>query len=368
MNGHRVIELFERWAKPTLAMEGDPIGLHIGTLNKEISRVLVTLDVTPAVIQEAIDNHCELIIAHHPPIFRKLKAVDTSTPVGAMIEKCIKHDIAVYAAHTNLDIAAGGVNDMLAQALELEDIEILTETYSERVMKLAVFIPETHADAMRQALAGAGAGEIGDYEHVSYSMKGQGRFRPAEGAAPFIGEIGKLELVDEEKIEVVFPTSKKARVVKAMLNAHPYEEVAYDIYTLDIEANEHGLGRIGRVHDMNLEQFASYVKQKLGVPFVRVTGDFSKSVTKIAVIGGDGNKYIYDAKRAGADVLVTGDMYFHTAQDAETIGLSIVDPGHHVEAIMKQGTVDYMTELLKNEKKAPEFIASTISTEPFKLV
>lgn len=368
MNGHRVVELFEQWAKPALAMDGDPIGLHIGTLNKSVSRVLVTLDVTKEVVQEAIDQHCELILAHHPPIYRKLSAIDTSTPQGQLIEQCIKHDIAVYAAHTNLDIAQGGVNDMLSEKLLLNDVKVLTQTYSEPMMKLAVFTPESHAESMREALANSGAGELGDYEHCSYSLKGTGRFRPTLEADPYIGETGKLEIVDEEKIEVVFPKSSTSRVVKAMLKVHPYEEVAYDLYAMDLQANEHGLGRIGKVEPMTLEQFARHVKSQLNVPFVRVTGDLDAPVEKIAVIGGDGNKYIRDAKRAGADVLVTGDMYFHTAQDADTMGLMIVDPGHHVESVMKEGTVAFMTNLMQGEKNAPKFIASKISTEPFKLI
>lgn len=368
MNGHRVIELFEQWAKPALAMEGDPIGLHIGTLNKTVSRVLVTLDVTKEVVQEAIEEECELIIAHHPPIYRKLSAIDTSTPLGRLIELCIKHNIAVYAAHTNLDIAQGGVNDMLSEKLQLNDVKVLTQTYSEPMMKLAVFTPESHAEGMRESLAAAGAGQLGDYEQCSYSLKGTGRFRPTSEADPYIGEAGKLEVVEEEKIEVVFPKSTTSRVVKAMLKAHPYEEVAYDLYAMDLQANEHGLGRIGKVAPMTLKEFAQHVKTQLHVPFVRVTGDLHASVEKVAVIGGDGNKYIRDAKRAGADVLVTGDMYFHTAQDAETMGLMIVDPGHHVESVMKEGTVRYMTNLMQGEKKAPQFIPSKISTEPFKLI
>ncbi|MFC4356120.1 Nif3-like dinuclear metal center hexameric protein [Chryseomicrobium palamuruense] len=368
MNGNRVIELFEKWAMPSLAYDWDPIGLHIGTLNKVVTNVLVTLDVTPEVIGEAISKKCELIIAHHPPIFSKLKAVDTSTYLGAMIETCIKHNIAVYVAHTNLDIAIGGVNDMLADALQLQNKKILTETYNEPVMKLAVFTPLEQTKQVREALAEAGAGEIGDYEHVSYSIKGTGRFRPAEGANPFIGEIGKMEMVDEEKIEVVFPQSLKSRVLKAMFRSHPYEEVAYDLYTMAIQANEHGLGRIGSIEPTSLEDFANYVKTHLGVPFVRIAGDRSQTVERVAVLGGNGSKYIFDAKRAGADVLVSGDIDFHTAQDANANGLSIIDAGHHIESVMKKGTVEYMTKMMQQEKKRPVFHASELSTEPFEVI
>ncbi|SOC20915.1 dinuclear metal center YbgI/SA1388 family protein [Ureibacillus xyleni] len=366
-NGSEIIQLFESWSPKKIAcMENDPIGLAIGTLNKEITKVLVTLDVNEKVADEAIEKGCQLIIAHHPPIFRKLSNLRTDTPSGKLYEKLIKNDIAVYAAHTNLDVAEGGVNDLLADALELENREILEKTYHEHLMKLAVFVPDDYADKVRIALSKAGAGKIGNYDSCSFSTNGQGRFRALEGADPFIGNIGEMETTDEEKIEVVFPHSIKNKVLKAMLNAHPYEEPAYDIYTLAVETNIMGLGRIGYLKQpMSLAAFAEHVKNRLNVPCVRVVGNTEETVSKVAVVGGDGNKYIHAAKRAGADVFVTGDMYFHVAQDAQSIGLNIIDPGHHVEKVMIKGVAEKMGQLCSERKLAVQFIQSEINTEPF---
>ncbi|MFC7684654.1 Nif3-like dinuclear metal center hexameric protein [Ureibacillus sp. GCM10028918] len=369
-NGHEIIQLFESWSPKKLAcMENDPIGLAIGTLNKEITKVLVTLDVNEQVADEAIAKGCELIIAHHPPIFRKLSNLRTDTPAGKLYEKLIKNDIAVYAAHTNLDVADGGVNDLLADALQLKNRQILEKTYHENLMKLAVFVPDDYAGNVRHALANAGAGAIGNYDACSFSTNGQGRFRALEGADPFIGDIGEMEKTDEEKIEVVFTQSIKNKVLKAMLNAHPYEEPAYDLYTLAVETNEMGLGRVGRLKEpMPLERFAEYVKTQLDVPRVRVVGDTLKTISKVAIVGGDGNKYIHAAKRSGADVFVTGDIGFHIAQDAESIGLSIVDPGHHVEKVMIKGVAEKMDKLCSEAKLSVQFIQSDINTEPFTFI
>nr|WP_106779971.1 Nif3-like dinuclear metal center hexameric protein [Lysinibacillus timonensis] len=369
-NGNEIIQLFESWSPKKIAcMENDPIGLAIGTLNKTITKVLVTLDVNDEIAEEAIIKGCQLIIAHHPPIFRKLSNLRTDTPAGKLYEKLIKHDIAVYAAHTNLDVAEGGVNDLLADALELENRQILEQTYSENLMKLAVFVPDGHADSVRSALAKAGAGHIGNYEACSFSSNGQGRFRALGGANPYIGEVGEMEITEEVKIEVVFPSSMKNKILKAMLNAHPYEEPAYDFYTMAVETNQMGLGRVGTLKQpMTLEQFAEYVKTKLDVPAVRVVGELQTEIQKIAVVGGDGNSYIYTANMAGADVFVTGDIKFHVAQDAQNLGLNIIDPGHHVEKVMIKGVAEKMTQLCKVKKLNVEFVQSEIHTEPFQFI
>ncbi|MEH7388086.1 Nif3-like dinuclear metal center hexameric protein [Bacillus sp. JJ1521] len=370
-NGFEVIQVFEQFSPKYLAVEGDreKIGLQIGTLNKPVKKVMVVLDVLEEVVDEAISNDVDLIIAHHPPIFRPLKAVQTDTPAGRIIEKCILHKIAVYAAHTNLDVAVGGVNDLLANALELSNIELLAPTYEERLKKLAVYVPKESAEDVRIALGAVGAGFIGNYSHCTFNTQGTGTFLPHEGTNPHIGEIGKLEEVDEIKIETVFPSSLQKMVITAMLKAHPYEEVAYDIYPLDIEGNELGLGRVGYLeHEMTLEHFAQHVKDKLEVDGLRVVGSLSDKVKKVAVLGGDGNKYITHAKRAGADVYVTGDMYYHVAQDAMMMGLNIVDPGHNVEKVMKKGVANVLTERFKEKKFEVSVITSELNTDPFKFL
>ncbi|SER82817.1 Nif3-like dinuclear metal center hexameric protein [Psychrobacillus sp. OK032] len=368
-NGQQIISLFEQWAPKSLAVEGDSIGLQVGTLNKPVSKVLVTLDVNQKVVQEALELGCELIIAHHPPIFRGLKNMRTDLPQGKLVEQLIKHNIAVYAAHTNLDIATGGVNDLLANALKLENVEILEQTTAEKLMKLAVFTPKESTEQVRTALANAGAGQIGDYTNCSFTSQGEGRFKPSACADPYIGNANVLTVVAEDKVEVVFPISIKNRVLKALLTSHPYEEPAYDLLLMDVEVNEKGLGRIGTLaNPVTLSEYAQTVKEQLQVPFVRVVGELDKPVQKVAVLGGDGNKYIQTAKRAGADVFITGDMYFHVAQDAEAIDLAVIDPGHHVESIMKTGVADYMNTACIEKKLACTFIPSKLSTEPFQLI
>lgn len=369
VNGHEIIQLFEEWSPKKFAVEDDPVGLQVGRLNEETEKVLVTLDVNEKVLDEAIEKGVKLIIAHHPPIFRRLKHIRTDLPQGRMFEKCIKHDISIYAAHTNLDVAPGGVNDLLAEVLELKQCEVMDVSYSEPLYKLAVFVPVTHADTVRAAIAKAGAGAIGDYYGCSFSSVGTGRFTPGNGADPFIGENGKPEVVEEERIEVVLPQSIRSKVLQAMLKAHPYEEVAYDFFQLDQRTNDFGLGRVGKLkEDMTLKEFAEFVKERLSVPAVRAVGDMDAKVRKVAVLGGDGNKYIYAAKRKGADVFVTGDLYYHVAHDALDLGLSVVDPGHNVEKVMIEGVVRKMSKLCEERGFICEFIPSEIDTEPFKFI
>ncbi|MFD1705427.1 Nif3-like dinuclear metal center hexameric protein [Siminovitchia sediminis] len=366
VNGFQVIEMFEQFAPKKYAMEGDPIGLLVGTLNKKISRVLVALDVLEHVVDEAIEKKAELIIAHHPVIFRPLKNITTDEPGGRLIEKLIKHDIAVYAAHTNLDVAKGGVNDMLAEALQLQNVSVLVPTYEEKLRKLAVFVPVKQSSQVLEALGHAGAGFIGDYSHCSFSTSGTGRFLPGSEADPFIGEKGKMEEVKEIKIETIYPESLEKKVLSAMLKAHPYEEPAYDVYPLMVKGEELGLGRIGELHkDMSLREFADHVKKALEMEGVRVVGNLDERVRKVAVLGGDGNKYYMHAKRKGADVYVTGDFYYHTGHDALNIGLNIVDPGHHAEKVMKKGVARLLSVRSRELGYEIEFIPSEPNTDPF---
>jgi dinuclear metal center YbgI/SA1388 family protein len=368
VNGHGVIQLFEQFSPKAFAMEGDKVGLQIGALNQPVENVLVALDVTEEVVEEAIAKNAQLIIAHHPPIFRPLKKIATDTPAGRMIAKLIKHDIAVYAAHTNLDVAKGGVNDLLAAALGLNNPQVLVPTYEDQLKKLVVFVPEEDAESLRNALGNTGAGAIGNYSHCTFSGAGEGRFLPGENTDPHIGEQGKLEAVNEVRVETVFPQSIEKKVIQAMIKAHPYEEVAYDVYRLENTGEQLGLGRIGAVKETTLSEYANVVKKALGVDKVRVVGDLNAKVKKVAVLGGDGNKYYSQAKFRGADVYITGDIYYHTAHDALMAGLNMIDPGHNVEKIMKIGVATVMEGLCKEKGYDVSFIPSEIGTDPFTFI
>lgn len=367
-NGHEVIQLFEQFSPKGLAMEGDKIGLQIGRLNQKVERIMIALDVLEEVIDEAIEKKVQLIIAHHPPIFRPLKNINTDTTQGRMIEKLLKHDISVYAAHTNLDVAKGGVNDLLAEALGLEKTEVLVPTYDTKLKKLVVFVPSSHEEEIRQVLGKAGAGSIGNYSHCTFTAEGTGRFMPGEQTNPFIGQTGKLEAVDEVRIETIVPEAILKKAVTAMLKAHPYEEVAYDVYPLDNKGETLGLGRIGTINEMTLAAFAERVKSAFEVDRVRVVGDLTSIVRKVAVLGGDGNKYFTQAKFKGADVYVTGDIYYHTAHDAMMLGLNMIDPGHNVEKVMKNGLCNTMQKLCKDAGFEVEIIPSLLNTDPFQFI
>ncbi|MET1030515.1 Nif3-like dinuclear metal center hexameric protein [Domibacillus tundrae] len=368
-NGHEIIQMFERFSPKSYAMDGDKVGLQIGRLNKPCGRVMIALDVLESVVDEAIEENIDLIIAHHPMIYRPLGSIQTEQTAGRVIEKLIKHDIAVYAAHTNLDVARGGVNDLLASALGLIDTEILVPTVTEELRKLAVFVPIDHAEAVRAALGEAGAGFIGKYSECSFSQAGTGRFQPEEGADPFIGHSGQLQAVQEEKIETIYPAQLEKKVLGAMFKAHPYEEVAYDIYSLENKGESLGLGRIGLLpEEMTLEQFAEQAKKSLESGGVRVVGDMTRIVRKVAVLGGDGNKYWQTALRKGADVYVTGDFYYHTAHDADAEGLAVVDPGHNVEKVMKKGVAAILHEQASKQKWDVAFVASAVETDPFQFL
>lgn len=367
-NGHEVIGLFEQFSPKAYAMEGDKVGLQIGRLNKPVEKVLIALDVLEEVVDEAIAENVQLIIAHHPLIYRPLQKIATEHKAGRIIEKLIKHDIAVYAAHTNLDVAKGGVNDWLAQSLGLRETEVLVPTYEVKLKKLVCFVPEENADELRLALGNAGAGAIGNYSHCAFSANGVGQFLPGDGTNPHIGSQGKLEKVKEVRIETIFPENLEKKVISAMLKAHPYEEVAYDIYPVENKGETLGLGRIGHVDEMSLAQFAEHVKKALDVPTVRVVGKMNAPIRKVAVLGGDGNKYYMSAKFKGADVYVTGDLYYHVAHDAMMEGLNIIDPGHNVEKVMKAGVAKTLTHMCKEKGLEVSIIPSKLYTDPFQFV
>lgn len=372
--GQTVIQWIEQLAPKRYAIPDDKIGLQLGSLSKPIKHVLVTLDVTDEVVEEAIDLGVDLIVAHHAIIYRPLQQLNFDTPAGKRYEKLIKHNIAVYIAHTNLDVAVGGVNDLLAEALDLSDLTVLEQVYTDRLVKLVIFVPHSHADAVRQAVFRAGAGEIGDYSQCSFNIEGLGTFMPGEGTTPFSGSKHVLSQEQEVRIETILPQSLQRKVVQAMLKAHPYEEVAYDIYPLDLEGQSYGLGRVGYLPKRaeqahyTLRELVDLVKAAFDVNTVRVVGHLEREVRKVAVLGGSGSRYVRHALFAGADVLITGDIDFHTAHDALAAGMSIIDPGHHVEKIMKQPLANYLQQKCEENKYSTKVSVSQIDTEPFQYV
>lgn len=364
--GQTVIQYMEQLAPKHVAMEGDKIGLQLGTLQKEIRSVLIALDVNEEVVNEAISLGADLIIAHHAIIFRPLTGLQTDTPMGKVYEKLIKNDIAVYISHTNLDVTEGGMNDWMANALGIEDATPLEDIHTDKLYKLVVFVPKDHHQNVLDAILHAGAGWIGNYSHCSFNLEGYGTFMPREGTDPYLGQQGKLERAEEVRIETIITDSVRNKVIQAMLKKHPYEEVAYDLYPMDLKGRTLGLGRVGRVVEpVTLEAFVERVKEKLNVPAVRVIGDLNRQIKKAAVVGGSGGRYWKHAQFRGADVLVTGDIDYHTAQDALMAGITLIDPGHNAEKIMKPKVAEWLKDKLAEHKYETKVHASSVDTEPF---
>lgn len=364
----QVFQIMEKWAPKDLAYDWDNVGLQIGSFHKPVQKIMVTLDVLESVVEEAIDKEVDLIIAHHPFMFKPMKQINTDSPQGRTVRKLLQHDITVYASHTNLDAAEGGVNDMLFDLLGVSSREPLVKTYEEKLYKIAVYVPVTYAALVRQALGEAEAGHIGNYSHCTFQSGGQGTFKPLEGSSPFVGRQDKLETVDEVRIETIVPEKKLHGAVQAMEQAHPYEEVAYDVYPTQNRGQVYGIGRIGDLkEEVSLQKLCETLKSVFDVTQVRVvTDDLDKKVNKVAVLGGSGEKYIEQAKQMGADVYITGDMTFHPAQDAREMGLSVIDAGHYIEKVMKKGALQYLAAELHDSHT--EIIVSEVTSDPFRFI
>ncbi|WP_130859820.1 Nif3-like dinuclear metal center hexameric protein [Gracilibacillus phocaeensis] len=361
-----IVQLFEEWVPVDYAEHWDNVGLQLGHTEQPVTKVMITLDVVDRVVKEAIEQDVDMIIAHHPLFFQELKSLDLATPKGKVVQHLIKHDIAVYAAHTNLDVVDGGVNDLLADQLQIIDTKPLVTTNIEKIYKLVIYTPATHIEQLKHALGDAGAGHIGNYSHCSFRSRGTGAFKPLAGTNPYLGKQDEMEEVDEYKLETIITESQFTSVLEAAEHAHPYEEMAYDVIPLANQGKVRGLGRIGFLaHPMPLKEYIEIVKQRFSLPALRYVGSADQQIKRIAVLGGSGKGYIEAARKAGADLYVTGDLTFHDAQDAEEAGICLLDPGHHVEAVMKQGVKDYFDRNKEQLSSDVEVITSKQSTEPF---
>lgn len=366
----QIISIVEQLAPKYLAETWDNVGLQVGDPAGEASKVLVSLDVTNEVIEEAIQNDVDLVVCHHPLIFTPIKNLRFDTPLGLSLAKLIGNNIAVYAAHTNLDSAPKGVNALLAETIGLVFSEVLSPGLVEKLCKIVVFVPTGHEDAVRDAMAKAGAGWIGNYSHCTFQTAGTGTFKPLAGANPFLGEIGKLEKAEEFRIETIVPERAAAKVIKAMLKAHPYEEVAYDLYSLKNEGQAAGLGRVGRLPEaITLAELVERVKSGLGLSYVRVGGNPESRVEKVALCGGSGASLLHKAAFKGANVLLTGDIKYHEALDILAQGMSFIDAGHNgTERLIVPVLARYLREKAEETKLAVEIIESRVNTDPFQTV
>jgi len=349
MTIREIISYLESVAPPAFQESYDNAGLIIGDPETVITSALITLDVTEAVIDEAIETGCELIITHHPILFKGIKRINGNSFVERCVIKAIKNDIAIYAAHTNLDNILGGVNSKICEKIGLTNTCILSPA-KEQLLKLVTFIPEDHLDQVREAVFAAGAGEIGKYDKCSFSTEGLGTFRGGDEANPYVGEIDEFHFEKEARFETVLFKHSKNKVINALLKAHPYEEVAYDFYPLENTVPEVGAGMIGELPGAENEiDFLSRLLDIFGCKTIRHTYLLGKPVRKVAVCGGSGSFLLPAAIAAGADIFVTADMKYHDFFDAEE-KIIIADIGHYES---EQFTKELFYEILI--KKFPNF-------------
>ena len=338
----------------------DNAGLIIGDPTEEVKGILITLDVTEEIIEEAIQQKCNLVVAHHPIIFSGLKKITGRNYVERTVLKAIKNDIAIYAAHTNLDSVTNGVNGKICEKLGLENCRIL-ETADGLLKKLVTFIPVDHAEKVREAVFSAGAGHIGNYDSCSFNTHGQGTFRGNDSTHPFVGKKGKHHYENEIRFETVFPSYIQSKVITALLNAHPYEEVAYDIYPLENKFEQAGMGMIGELPAEKSEtEFLQQVKDTLGTGAIKHTRLLGKNVKKVAVCGGAGSSLLNRAISTGADIFISGDFKYHQFFDAEN-KIVIADVGHFES---EQFTKELFYELLTKKFSTFAVRLSGVNTNP----
>ena len=322
-----ITKVLENFAPLALQEDFDNAGLLVGNANAEISGALLCVDVTENVIDEAIEFGFNLIIAHHPLIFKGLKKILGKNYIERCILKAIKNDIAIYAAHTNFDSVKNGVSYKMAEKIGLKDLKILSPKENVLV-KIATFVPAEFAENVRVAVCKAGAGHIGNYDYCTFSTSGKGTFRALDGANPFLGELHKLNTENEIKLEFVLPAYLVDNVVVALKDAHPYEEAAVDIFPLKNIWENVGLGVVGTLpKPMKEEEFLNYIKEIFDVGAIKHSKFLEKNISKVALCGGSGADFINDAKRCGADIYVTADVSYHRFFEAENL-LVIADIGH----------------------------------------
>ena len=357
-----IANALEMFAPLPLQDDFDNAGLQIGLPEAEVAGVLLCLDVTEAVVEEAIALGCNLIVSHHPIIFKPLKRITGSNYVERCVLMALSNGIAIYSAHTNLDNVPGGVNYRIAEILGLQNVSILVPK-EDSLLKLAVYVPHSHADAVREALFTAGCGEIGNYASCSYNVEGVGTFKAHEGCNPFCGKVGELHRENEVKIETVMPSYIKGRAVKAMLAAHPYEEPAYDIYPLKNSWGSAGAGVIGELPQECSElDLLNRIKEKFAVGCVRHTPLSGRSVKRVALCGGAGGSFAGSAMAAGADVYITGEARYHDLFNyAGKMTVAVI--GHYES---EQYTMGIFAGIISDKFPGLKVMRTSVDTNPVK--
>lgn len=362
MTVKQITDTLEDLAPLHYAEEFDNVGLLVGDANQEVTGVLVTLDTLEVVIDEAIAKKCNLVVSFHPIIFSGLKKLTGTTYVERVVLKAIAHNIAIYSMHTALDNSKMGVNAKICEVLGIQQPKILIPKTG-TIKKLTTYVPLAHAETLRNELFKAGAGHIGNYSHCSFSVEGSGSFLPKEGSNPTVGVVGNLHLEKEVQLQLTFESRHQKNILTALVHHHPYEEVAYEVITLENQNQNLGMGMVGSiVEEKTEEDVLAFIKKRMKAGIIRHSELLQQPVKKIAVLGGSGSFAIGAAIASGADVFITADLKYHQFYQAEG-RIVLVDIGHfETEQFTKNLLVDFL------KKKIPNF-AVTLSesiTNPIK--
>jgi dinuclear metal center YbgI/SA1388 family protein len=357
-----ILAHLERLAPLALAAAWDNVGLLLGDRNAPVQRVMTCLTVTPESVAEAVEVGAQLIITHHPILFRAVQRLTTDTAEGSMLTALARTQIAVYSSHTAFDNCPGGINDLLATRLGLEDVETLRPTAEPGQCKVVVFVPDQDLGRVSDALFAAGAGRIGQYSECSFRLTGTGTFFGSDASNPTVGQKGRREEVSEWRLEAVCPEAALSKVIAAIRGAHSYEEPAYDIYPLRPTDARSGEGRLGRLtRPLSLGQLAQLLKDKLGAQAVGMVGEPERQVQRVAVACGSAGEFLPDAVRSRAELFVTGEVRFHDLLRAQADGLALLLPGHYAT---ERCGVEELARRLQAEWPDLEIWASRCESDP----
>lgn len=357
-----ILQTIEHLSPLPLQESYDNSGVQVGDANHELKAVLLCIDVTEDVLDEAIRLGCNLVVSHHPLAFRSFKSLTGKNYVERCMIKACKHDIVVYAAHTNLDNAVGGVNYRLAQLLDLQQVKILSPQKN-NLLKLVTFVPLAHADSVRTVLFNAGAGHIGNYDACSYNLTGEGTFRAGQSSHPFVGERGELHREAETRIEVILPVFKQREVLNALLAVHPYEEPAYDFYRLENSWSQAGSGIVGTLSEpMEEEDFLYHLKDTLRLSCIQHSPYRGKTIHEVALCGGSGAFLIPQAIGYGVDVFITGEAKYNDFYDVEN-KILLATVGHYESEVC---TKDLFYDLIVEKHPEVEVNLSQFDANPIK--
>ncbi len=362
-----LIAAFEAWAPAALAEEWDNVGLQVGSLQSPVRHVALALDLTPNTLAQAIEVRADCLVTHHPFFFRPLKRLDLDDPQGQMLQKLLREGISLVSLHTNLDSARNGVTELLAQALKMEIKGALRPSPGARLYKLVIYVPKGYEEKVRQIVLESEAGVLGNYRGCTFSGEGIGSFFLEKGSRPQVGEVGRLNLVTETRVEFVVPRLALSSLISRLKEIHPYEEVPIDLYPLEGADKRFGLGRLGELPlDYTVEELAEKVGELLGTEAVFIVGEPQRLVRKVALCGGAGADLIPEARKAGAEVFVTAEVKYHQAREAEALSFPLIVVGHfESERLVVPEMAAYLRAWAK-ERSCPLEITVLEEESPFK--